>query len=180
MKAFLKILFPALALGIVSVPILHAEDDAGPPPGPPPSDQPPPRGGPGGRGGRGGRGGMMDPAQRIRPLVEALNLTDDQKTKITAIFKADQDQMQALRGGETPRDEVRAKMQDIQKSTHDQIRALLTEDQQQKFDAMPAGPGRGGRGGPGGRRRGGPGGPGGPNGPAGPGDAGAPAPAPAP
>ena len=33
-------------------------------------------------------------------------------------------------------------MQAIRKSTHDQIRALLTPDQQKTFDAMPK-PGRG-------------------------------------
>ncbi len=111
---------------------------------------------------------MMDPAARVKQLDAVLKLTDDQKSKITAIFQKDQEQMQALRGG-TPRDQMRSKMEDIQKSTKDQIRALLTDDQKTKFDAMPPPPGPGGRGG-GGRRRGGAGG----------GDAGTPPPPPAP
>jgi hypothetical protein len=56
--------------------------------------------------------------------------------------------MQGNAGG-PPSEETRAKMQEIQKTAHDQIRALLTDDQQKKFDAMPA-PGPGGRRGPGG------------------------------
>ena len=84
----------------------------------------------------------------VQNLDEALKLTDDQKAKITEIYKKQADQVQAL----APEDR-RAKMQDIMKDTHDQIRALLTPEQQTKFDAMPP-PGRGGR--RGGGRRGGP------------------------
>jgi hypothetical protein len=106
---------------------------------------------------------MMNPAQMVQRLDEALQLTDDQKAKITAISQKQTEAMQALR----------AKMQDLQKATHDEIRALLTADQQKKFDAMPPpGPGRGGR------RDGGPGAPGGPGGDAPPPPAPAPAPAP--
>jgi Spy/CpxP family protein refolding chaperone len=78
---------------------------------------------------------MMDPAQMVQRLDQALELTDDQKAKITDISKKQAEQMQALR------DEMRAKMQDLEKARHDQIRALLTADQQKKFDAMPP-PGR--------------------------------------
>lgn len=158
-KTFLKFLLPALALGLMAGSLLRAEDEVGPPAGappPPPGDQPPARGG-GRRGGPGGgRGGMMDPAQQIQRLDEALKLTDDQKTKITAIFKKQGDDMRALMGGGAggpPSEETRAKMMDIQKATHDQIRALLTDDQQKKFDAMPAPQGPGGRRGGGGQRK---------------------------
>lgn len=157
-KTFLKILLPALALGLMAGSLLRAEDEAGPPAGapPPPSDQPPPRGG-GRRGGPGGgRGGMMDPAQQIQRLDEALKLTDDQKTKITAILKKQGDDMRALMQGNAggpPSEETRAKMQDIQKAAKDQIRALLTDDQQKKFDAMPPPSGPGGRRGGGGGQR---------------------------
>lgn len=164
MKSFLRIFLPALALGFLSGSILRAEDQAAPPPPPPPGDQPPPPpGGPGG--GRRGRADMMDPAQMVQRLDEALQLTDDQKAKITDISQKQAVQMQALRA------EMLAKMQDLEKAKHDQIRALLTADQQKKFDAMPPpGPGRGGS------RGGGPGGPSGPGGDATP----PPAPAPTP
>ena len=82
----------------------------------------------------------------VQRLDEALQLTDDQKAKITAISQKQAEEMQA----------IRAKMQNLQKATHDEIRALLTADQQKKFDAMPPpGPGHGGH------RDGGPGAPGG-------------------
>ncbi len=155
MKTFLKIMIPAFALGLMASSFLHAEDEAGPPAGaPPPADQPPARGG--GRRGQGGRGGMMDPAQMVQRLDEAVQLTDDQKTKVTAIFKKQGDDMRALMSGGAggpPSEETRAKMQDIQKTAHDQIRALLTADQQKKFDAMPPPPGPGGRRGGGGQRK---------------------------
>ncbi len=95
---------------------------------------------------------MMTPEQQVQRLDAAVKLTDDQKTKVTDIYKKAQTDMQGLRGGGGTREEMQAKMQDIQKSTHDQIRALLTEDQQKKFDAMPPPPmgGRGGRRGGGG------------------------------
>jgi hypothetical protein len=101
----------------------------------------------------------MDPAQMMQRLDEALKLTDAQKAQIADISKKQADQVRALRG----------KIQDLQNAAHDQIRALLTIDQQKKFDAMPRpGPGRP------------PPNPGGPRGPEGPAGAGTPPPAPPP
>jgi hypothetical protein len=126
---------------------------------------------------------MMDPAQLVQRLDAAVKLTDDQKAKVTDIYKKAQTDAQALRGGGGGgggRGEGMAKLQEIMKTAHDDVRALLTADQQKKFDAMPPPPGPGGRGGR--RGRGGPGGPDGAPPPAG-GDATpppAPAPAPAP
>jgi hypothetical protein len=109
---------------------------------------------------------MMTPEQQVQRLDAAVKLTDDEKTKVTDIYKKAVADTQALRsGGGGSREDMMA----IQKTAHDQIRALLTADQQKLFDAMPQ-PGRGGR------RGGGAGAPGG-------GDATpppAPAPAPAP
>jgi Spy/CpxP family protein refolding chaperone len=99
---------------------------------------------------------MMDPAQLVQRLDAVLNLTGDQKAKITDIYTKALTDMQALRSGGGSPEETMAKRQTIQTSTNDQIRALLTPDQQTKFDAMP--PPALGRGG---RRGGGPGGPGG-------------------
>ena len=158
MKSFLRFFFPALALGVVSGSILRAQDQAASPPPPPPSDQLRP-GGPGMGDGRRSFGGMMDPAQMVQRLDEALQLTDVQKAKVTDLSKKQAVQMQALR----------AKMQALQKATHDQIRSLLTEDQREKFDAMP--PLDLGRGGPRG---------GGPRGSVGPGGDATPPPAPPP
>jgi len=145
MKSALKVVLSLLALGLVAgAPIASAQDQTPPPQGPK---------GPGG-GGRGGR--FMSPEDRVKQLDEALKLTDDQKAKITALLKTQQEKMQPLFADQTmSREDRRAKMMEIGKATQDGIKALLTPDQQTKFDALPQ-PGRGGPRGPGG-----PGGPGG-------------------
>ena len=80
--------------------------------------------------GRGpGWGGRGDPAQRIAGrvdyLTDQLNLSQDQKTKITRILE-----------------EQRAKRMGMRGETHDHIAAVLNDDQRAKFDQM-KGSGRG-------------------------------------
>ena len=138
MKSALKVVFALLALGLIAgASIASAQDQTPPPQG---------QKGPGG-GGRGGRG--MDPAMMLTRLDEAVTLTADQKTKVTDIYKKQAEKMQAL----APED-MRTKGQEIRTATNAEIRALLTPEQQTKFDAMPQGRGRGGPGG----GKGGPGG----------------------
>jgi len=135
MKSALKVVLALLALGLIAGASIASAQDQTPPP--------PAQKGPGG-GGRGGRG--MDPATMLARLDEAVTLTADQKTKVTDIYKKMTDQMQAL----APEDR-RTKGHDIRTATNAEIRALLTPDQQKKFDAMPQGRGPGGgKGGPGG------------------------------
>ena len=135
MKSALKVVLALLALGLIAGASIASAQDQTPPP--------PAQKGPGG-GGRGGRG--MDPAQMLARLDEAVTLTADQKTKVTDIYKKMTDQMGAL----APEDR-RTKGQEIRTATNAEIRALLTPDQQKKFDAMPQGRGPGGgKGGPGG------------------------------
>ena len=82
--------------------------------------------------------------ERIEAAVGTL--TDDQKTKIGDLLKKAGSDMQALRDGGGDPQTNRPKMQEINKKLHDDIRAVLTADQQAKFDAMPQ-PGRGKKGG---------------------------------
>jgi protein CpxP len=145
MKSSVKLLVSVLALGLMtSLPALRAQDN------------PPPAGGQrqggGGQGGqRGGGRGQMTPAQQIERLETAVGkLTDDQKTKITAVYEKLTKDMQAL-----AQEDRRTKGQELRTAAQKDVRALLTPEQQTKFDAMPA-PGRGGQGG--GQRRGGGGG----------------------
>ena len=84
-----------------------------------------------------GRGGMSVEA-RIEQLDKTLTLTADQKTKITAILEKGREEMQNV-----PKEERKGKMADMMKAQHDQIRAVLTPEQQKKFDDMPE-PARGG------------------------------------
>lgn len=79
----------------------------------------------------------MSPEARVEQLDKALTLTADQKTKITAILEKARDDMQAV-----PKEERKEKMADMNKATNAKIRAVLTAEQQAKFDAMPQGQGK--------------------------------------
>ncbi|MGD0798035.1 MAG: hypothetical protein ABR910_09950 [Acidobacteriaceae bacterium] len=106
----------------------------------------------GGQGGGGGRGMRMTPDQQVANLDKAVTLTDDQKTKILAIYTADQKKrMDMMQSGED-RSTLMPKIQAMRTDENNQIKALLTDDQKPKFDAylasMPQGRGGGGQGGP--------------------------------
>jgi len=127
----IKLLLSVLTLAVmVSTPALRAQDDA---------KAPPPPGAEGGKGGKGGGRGMMSPDERVAQIDKAVTLTADQKAKIKDILTKEMDEMKAL----SP-EERRGKMRESMKATHDAVRAVLTADQQTKFDAMPQ-PGRGGK-----------------------------------
>ena len=86
-------------------------------------------------GSRGHRG--MDPTTRTQELAKRLNLTSDQQTKVQGILQTQQTSMQNLRQDSSlSQQDRRAKMVDIRNTTDTQIRALLNEDQQQKWDKM--------------------------------------------
>jgi Spy/CpxP family protein refolding chaperone len=88
-------------------------------------------------------------AKRLQDLTQKLSLTDAQQQQIKTIWAAAEEQGKALRDDESlSRDDRRAKMQAIMKGTHDQVRAILTPDQQKTFDAMPPPERRGHRGPP--------------------------------
>jgi Spy/CpxP family protein refolding chaperone len=118
------------------------------------------QGGPGGYG-RGGRRGPMSPDDRLKEMTKDFDLTADQQTKIKPVLVDAQKKMEDLRNDSSgDRQSMRGKMQQIQQETNTQIRALLDEKQQAKFDKMEQerqdrmqgrrGRGPGGPGGPGG------------------------------
>ena len=125
MKTSLRNLLAVLALGAAVLPMVSVAQDA------PPAEK---------RGPGGGRG-RMTPEQQVERLDKAVTLTGDQKTKITAIYKDAAAAMEAI-----PAEERREKMMEMGKATREKVRAVLTAEQQTKFDAMPM-PGRGGPGG---------------------------------
>ena len=93
-----------------------------------------------------GRGEGMSPDTQLQHMSEALNLTDDQKTKIKPILEDQSKQMQQLRGDTSlSQQDRRAKMQQIHESTMSQIKPILTSDQQKKLESMRE-RGRGGHG----------------------------------
>lgn len=86
-----------------------------------------------------GRRGMhsMDPQARLDRMAKHLNLTDDQKARIQPIIENSSQQMKALRDdAAADRQARRAKAMEIQKNTMDQIRPILTAEQQQKLADM--------------------------------------------
>jgi protein CpxP len=95
----------------------------------------------------GGGGGMMRMTsdQRVANLDKAVTLTDDQKTKIKAIYDADMKKMQDLRAAQDP--DMRTKMMAMRDDENTQIKALLTDDQKPKYDAYLASMPRRGNGG---------------------------------
>jgi protein CpxP len=99
------------------------------------------------QGGGGGGRMQMTSDQRVAAVDKAVTLTDDQKVKIKAIYEADMKKMADLRASQDP--DMRTKMQAMRADENTQIKALLTDDQKPKFDAMPQ-YGRGGGGGQGG------------------------------
>jgi Spy/CpxP family protein refolding chaperone len=103
-------------------------------------------GGPGGGGGGGGRGMGMPPQAQVDALDKAVTLTADQKTKVLAIYTAEAKARTDMMATQPPDPDARTKFMAMRTKDRADIRALLTPDQQTKFDAMPQG-GRGGGGG---------------------------------
>jgi len=127
-RRFHRILVMGLILGLAGLPLAMPAADKAPPPE------------------RGNRA-----AEHLQRLAEELGLTEQQKTQVTAILKSESDQRMALRDNESmSRSEKFQAMRKIREEGRAQIRALLTPEQQKKFDAMPKpGPGRGRPGGDG-------------------------------
>lgn len=74
------------------------------------------------------------PEQRLQHMTKTLNLTPDQQQKIKPMLEQEQQQMQTLRQDSTvaPADR-KAKMMQIRQGTNDQIKGVLTPDQQTKW-----------------------------------------------
>lgn len=72
-------------------------------------------------------------------LTEALNLTPDQQAKIKAIFQASRPQVKAARENNTiSAQDKHQQLKAIREADGAQIRAILTPEQQAKWDAMRA------------------------------------------
>jgi protein CpxP len=109
---------------LAALPAMAQDPSAPPPPG---------QGGPG----RGGPGGMR--GHQVEFLTKQLNLTPDQVTQVKAIDADTWKQSKALQEDTTVAGaDKRAKMMEIHKASQDKIRALLTPEQQTKFDALQA------------------------------------------
>ena len=80
-------------------------------------------------------GGPPSADKRLAMLTKQLNLTSDQQSKVKPILEDQQKQFETLRQNSSVSPQDRhSKMADLQQSTSSQIRSVLTEDQQKKFD----------------------------------------------
>jgi Spy/CpxP family protein refolding chaperone len=82
----------------------------------------------------GGRGGQ----RMMQMLMDSLNLTADQRTKIDSINTAFQARMPAFTPGTPPSDEDRQKRMQLTQERTAAIKAVLTPDQAKKYDDMMA------------------------------------------
>jgi Spy/CpxP family protein refolding chaperone len=81
--------------------------------------------------------GAASPEAHLQMLSEKLNLTEDQKAKLKPIFQDQAQQMKAVRDDPSLTPEQKAaKKKAIHETTHDQINAVLTPEQQEKFKEM--------------------------------------------
>jgi Spy/CpxP family protein refolding chaperone len=121
-KTVLRVVFLALSLTALSALPAMAQDPAAPPP--------PGQGGPRGGGMRG---------HQVEFLTKQLNLTPDQVTQVKAIDADTWKQAKAVQDDTSVAGpDKRAKMMEIHKDSQEKIRALLTDDQKTKFDALQA------------------------------------------
>jgi len=101
------------------------------------------------------RGGMM--LDRLRESLDEVGLSDEQSTKIDAIFAEARGRLESLRGELKDMDgpERREKMMEVMGEYRDQVAEVLNEDQRQQMkQKMDAARERLGDRGPGGERRG--------------------------
>jgi Spy/CpxP family protein refolding chaperone len=81
--------------------------------------------------------GAMSPEAHLQMLSEKLNLTEDQKAKLKPIFQDQAQQLKAVQeDASLPPEQKAAKKKAIHEKMHDQINAVLTPEQQEKFKEM--------------------------------------------
>ena len=129
----MKSKFVTLALGglltIGSTSAALAQDT--PPPPPDQNQAAPPSQG------MGHRGMRMDPDRQLERLTRELNLTADQQAQIKPLLVERQQKMQALMQDQSAAPEDRrTQAHTIMEGTNNSIKAVLNDDQKQKFESM--------------------------------------------
>ena len=100
----------------------------------------------------GAPGGQRSEAakERLNKLSEELKLTDEQKPKVEALLREQQEKMRGSRGSTTTPEERREKMKAVREEMTKKMQSILTPEQFSKWEKMPQmGPRPGGPGGPG-------------------------------
>jgi Spy/CpxP family protein refolding chaperone len=139
MKTPLKLLVSLLALGLAGASAAQAADDGTISAVVPSTESPAPSAGKKAPNGKRMQGALE---QRLQQLDESLQLTAEQKQKIKDIWAK-----QATELREVNAEDRRARAREALLATRNEVRAVLTPEQQTKFDAMKhAGGGRPGKG----------------------------------
>ncbi len=134
MKTLLKAITLAAGFAVAALPAVRAADESAPAPAPAPDAQTNPDAQPN-RPQRWRH--RMDPARMLQHMTEVLSLTADQQAKAKPILEAGAAQRRSIMEDDSlSREDRRAKMMDAMKDERAKIRALLTPDQQKKFDEM--------------------------------------------
>jgi protein CpxP len=82
-------------------------------------------------------GRQADPQQQVNRLGKRLNLTEDQKNQILPILTDRQQQMKSIHDDSSvPQQDRRAKMRSLWEDSDAKIKAVLNDDQKQKYDQM--------------------------------------------
>jgi Spy/CpxP family protein refolding chaperone len=83
---------------------------------------------------------------KIDDLSKQLDLTDEQKTKVRPILQDESSKLHQLKAdASVPDADRKAKSKEIRANSLQQIRSILTPEQQKKLDAMPQSHGKGGK-----------------------------------
>jgi periplasmic protein CpxP/Spy len=83
------------------------------------------------------RGQMPSVDDQVKRMTKQLSLNDDQQQKIKPILEDQRQQMQQLRNDSSlSQDEKFSKMRDVHEKASSEIKALLNQDQQKKFDEI--------------------------------------------
>ena len=92
----------------------------------------------------------MSPEDRLKRMTETLGLTQEQQDKIKAIWEKSAPAMKELRdkGFQNLTDEDKTKMRDLMKADMEAVNAVLTQEQKDKMKAEMEKRGPGRRGGP--------------------------------
>ena len=90
--------------------------------------------GPGGPGGPGGRGEAAK--ERVNRMAEELKLTDEQKTKVEAVFKEQQEKMRTARDPNSTPEDRRQKMQTMREEMSKKMRTSSRPSSSAERSAM--------------------------------------------
>ena len=82
------------------------------------------------------QGMRMSPEERVKQLKDSLSLNDKQTEQVTAIYKELGAQRQALQDSIQDRSAMRDAMRALMAKGDEKVKAILTTEQKEKFEAM--------------------------------------------